>query len=156
MIIIAAATVVSVLTVCHPSVLAGNKFLDEFVSHEILALLIVILTITLASIGNIHLTLTRMVSRFESRAEGELAAKPARDEINSSGWSLLYAFGLCTVALLIKGGAESNIYAQSGVNGVALVILLFNLLVLKDIYDTVYDLVKEDGAANEHEKNDAA
>lgn len=97
-----------------------------------------------------------MVSRFESRAEGELAAKPARDEINSSGWSLLYAFGLCTVALLIKGGAESNIYAQSGVNGVALVILLFNLLVLKDIYDTVYDLVKEDGAANEHEKNDAA
>ncbi|QSB43435.1 hypothetical protein IDJ81_08470 [Tsuneonella flava] len=154
-IMIAAGTIVAVLTIAHPSVLAENSFLDAFISHEILALLIVILTITLASIGNIHLTLSRMVQRFENRAEGELAATPARNEINSSGWSLLYAFAVCTVILLVKGGTDSNAYAQSATNGAGLVILLFNMLVLKDIYDTVYDLVKSDGGAREHEQNDA-
>lgn len=155
-IMIACGTLVAVLTIVHPAVLAENKFLDAFISHEILALLIVILTITLASIGNIHLTLTRLVSRFENRAEGELAATPARDEINSSGWSLLYAFAACTLILLIKGGTASNVYAQSATNGAGLIILLFNMLVLKDIYETVYDLVTQDGAANEHENTDPA
>lgn len=155
-IMIACGTLVAVLTIAHPAVLAENKFLDGFISHEILALLIVILTITLASIGNIHLTLTRLVSRFENRAEGELAATPARDEINSSGWSLLYAFAACTLILLIKGGTTSNVYAQSATNGAGLIILLFNMLVLKDIYETVYDLVTQDGAANEHKNTDPA
>lgn len=153
-IMIAAVTIGAVLTITHPSVLAKNMFLDAFISHEILALLIVILTITLASIGNIHLTLSRMVQRFENKAEGELAATPARDEINSSGWSLLYAFAVCVIVLLIKGGTSSNIYAQSATNGAGLIILLFYMLVLKDIYETVFDLVKGESDAKEHEKTD--
>lgn len=149
-IIIAFSTIAAVLTIYRPTVLADNDFLGEFVSHEILALLIIIVTITLASIGNIHLTITRLASRFENKAEGELAAKPARDELNSSGWSLLWAFGVCVVVLLLKGAYGSDVYVRSGANGAALIVLLFNMLVLKDIYETVFDLVEQDGAAGEH------
>jgi len=149
-ILIALAVVVAVLTIAAPSVLAKNTFLDAFVSHEILALLIVILTITLASVGNIHLTITRLVNRFENKAEGELQATPARNELNSNAWSLLWAFCVCLVALLIKGGFSDEPYLVSLMNGAAVVILVYNLLVLYDIYTTVFDLVKQDGTAHEH------
>jgi hypothetical protein len=136
--------IVAVLTATHPHLLADNNFLNSFISHEILAVLIVTLTITLASIGNIHLTISRLVRKFDNSAEGELRATPARNELNSSAWSLFWAFGLCVVVLLIKGGFPENCYVVSLVNGAALVILTFNMMTLYDIYTTVFDLVKED------------
>lgn len=148
--LIGLTTVVIAMTVVHPRLLANNKFLDAFVSHEILALLIVILTITLASIGNIHLTLSRIVRRFKSHAEGELAAAPARQELDSNAWSLFWAFVACVVVLLVKGGFPTDAYIVSLMNGFALVILAFNMAVLHDIYSTVFDLVRQDSSSDEH------
>ncbi|MEQ1549335.1 MAG: hypothetical protein ABL918_11925 [Chakrabartia sp.] len=136
--------IVAVLTATHPYLLAGNRFLNSFVSHEILAVLIVTLTITLASIGNIHLTISRLVRKFENLSQGELEATPARTELNSSAWSLFWAFGVCVCILLFKGGFPENCYVVSFVNGAALIILSFNMMALYDIYTTVFDLVKED------------
>ncbi|MFC3785083.1 hypothetical protein GGR90_003574 [Sphingopyxis italica] len=148
--LIGLATLVIALTVVHPHVLAANEFLHAFVSHEMLALLIVILTITLASIGNIHLTLSRIVRRFKSHADGELAAAPARQELDSNAWSLFWAFVACVVVLLIKGGFPTDVYIVSLMNGFALIILAFNMAVLHDIYSTVFDLVRQDSTSDEH------
>lgn len=142
-VIIAVSTFFGVLTVIQPGVLATNEFLQGFVSHEIIALLIVVLTITLASVGNIHLTLTRIVrKKFDNQSEGELAAAPARAEIDSSAWGLFWAFGLCILVLILKGAFPHGPYIVSAANGAALVILLFNLMVMHDLYKTVYELTK--------------
>lgn len=148
--LIGMATVVAVLTIVHPTILAKNQFLDSFVSHEILALLIIILTITLASVGNIHLTISRLTARFNNKSEGELAATSARAELNSSAWSLLWSFVVCVSILLIKGSFTKIDHIVSIANGFALIILAFNMMVLHDIYTTIFDLVKQDTDTTEH------
>jgi len=141
---IAAATIVGVLTICHPEVMATNTFLSAFVTHEILGLLIVVLTITLASVANVHLTITRIIrDKFPVEAEGRAAAAPARREINSNAWSLFWAFGVCVILLLVKGSNPGQIYVLSLANGLALLVLLFNGLVMYDIYQTIFDLVEQ-------------
>lgn len=142
-IMIGAAVIVGVLTICIPSALANNTFLNSFVTHEILALLAVVLTITLASIANVHLTITRIIkSKFADEDKGRLAASPVRAEINSNAWALFWAFLACVGVLLFKGSYPGEAYLVSLMNGAALLILLFNLLVLHDIYQTVFDLAE--------------
>lgn len=54
--LIAALAVVLVCTVYNPSYLSDqNEFLHHFVNHELLALLGIIMTITLASAASLHL-----------------------------------------------------------------------------------------------------
>lgn len=140
---IAASTIVAALTITAPAVLARNAFLNGFVTHEILALLAVVLTITLASVANIHLTITRIIkSKFADEDKGRLAAAPARSEINSNAWALFWAFLTCVVVLVLKGAYPTEPYLVSLMNGSALLILFFNLLVLYDIYQTVFDLAE--------------
>lgn len=140
---IAAATIVCALTIAAPSVLAANTFLNGFVTHEILALLAVVLTITLASVANVHLTITRIIrSKFADENKGRLAAAPARSEINSNAWALFWAFLVCVAVLVLKGAYPTEVYLVSLMNGLALLVLLFNLLVLHDIYQTVFDLAE--------------
>jgi hypothetical protein len=143
-IMIAAATVVVVLTICHPAVLATNTFLNAFVTHEILALLIIVLTITLASVANVHLTITRIIrTKFKDEAAGAVAAAPARQEINSNAWALFWGFGVCVVVLLLKGSFADQPYIVSLANGSGLLILLFNGLVMYEIYQTIFDLAEQ-------------
>ena len=47
------------LTAFFPAILAGNEFLRNYVTHEILSLLSVTMTITFASVANIHLSITK-------------------------------------------------------------------------------------------------
>ena len=75
----------AVSTVSEPTFLAKNNFLQQFVNHEILALLAIILAITFASMANIHLALNRIVMRAfgRRRALGQRSSEAVRREINS-------------------------------------------------------------------------
>lgn len=142
--IISLGTLLSVLTICHPNILSSNSFLRSFVSHEIMAFLIVVLTITLASVANINLQITSMVRQLtssEARRRAELVlATPLRKEVNSSAWLLFWAFVACAIALVIKGQWHENAYVESGVNSIAIVVMVMNLLVLYDIHQTIFAL----------------
>lgn len=134
---------VLVLTFRYPNVLAGNTFLDDFVGAQLLSLLAIILTITLASVANIHLGLNRIIKeQFEDDLEeGYSAAEPVRREINQNAWVLFWVFLTCIVLLCVEGAFPSVIWVESFVYGVCALILVLNVWVLYDVYKSVYALV---------------
>lgn len=131
-----------------PSVLADNQFLANFVNHNLLSLLVVILTITFASVGNIHLSISKTQTSIQDagkRAEiEEQFAKPLQAETESSAWLLFWALVACVVILLIKGSFADYVFIVSATHAAALILLFINAAVLYDIYGTVFALVGVD------------
>lgn len=145
-IIIAFCLFVGVSTLCRPIFLAENGFLDDFVGGELLSLLAVILVITFASVANIHLALNQIIIKvYEKNIEhGQTKSRPVRDDINGNAWLLFWAFIATALVLLIKGMFSENIYIHSAMNGLALSALLVNVLVFRDIYQTVFAIASSD------------
>lgn len=145
-ILIAFGLFVAVATLCRPDFLAHNSFLAAFVSHEILALLAVVMTITFASVANIHFALNRIIGHVYAKDldRGQRAAAKARGELNTNAWTLFWAFIACALILVIKGIVTNNDYVTSAMNGLALGALLVNVLVFYDIYDTLFTLASSD------------
>jgi hypothetical protein len=145
-IMIAFILFVAVATVAQPTFFAQNSFLDPLVSHEILALLAVVLTITFASVANVHLALNQVIARVYRRdlAKGQNRARAVRDDINDNAWLLFWAFVFCLAVLLLKGQMGDNLFWRSALNGLALAVLILNGLVLYDIHRTVFALASSD------------
>lgn len=137
-------TVLAVLTIIQPTFLAGNRILSDFVTHEILVFLIVPLTVTFASVANIHLQVSNMVrevKRAEARQRLEQSfATPLRTEINSSAWLLFWSFVVCTIAVAVKGEFEQNPYVVSAVHSIAIVSVTITAVVLYDVHKTIFAL----------------
>ena len=130
------------IVVCEPQWLSSNAFLNSFVSHEILALKAVILTVTLASVANIHLALNRIVvNRFGSQASLTEAAKSVKKEINDDAWYIFWGFIVTIVALVGKGAFDGNVQVVAASHGVALWVLLLYLVCMYDIYKIVFGVV---------------
>lgn len=149
----------AMLTIYDPSILGNNKFLCQFVTHEIMSFLIVILTITLASVANIHLSMTEALQRGledkskRAKIEAEVGSG-FRAEINSSAWLLFWAFVVCAISLLIKGAFSENLYVLSLVHGLAVTVVIVNLLVLYDIYQTIYAMAGTPPPLHDNENGD--
>jgi hypothetical protein len=99
-------SIVTVVSGFWPSLMANNKFLQAFVTHEILSLLAVVMTITFASVANIHLTIDRTQASIldpkkRKRLQDEVA-QPLKNETRSSAWLLFWALALCVALSLIS------------------------------------------------------
>lgn len=145
-----------IATAFAPHILASNKFLEGYVTHEILSLLSVTMTITFASVANIHLAITKTLQSSvkdpSARAKIEKThGKPMRSEINSSAWLLFWAFLAVFVAVLIKGEWPANEYVLSSVHGMGVVATLINLLVIRDIYRTTFLLASDPASSSKDE-----
>jgi hypothetical protein len=140
---VALATILIVLSIVHPATLARNTFLANFVSHEIMAFMVVPLTITFASVSHIHLQISNMIRALETpeaRRRMEQRAVPLRAEINSSAWLLFWSFVTCAVALIVKGSFSEVEYVVSLVHAVAIVVVAVNSIVLYDVHKTIFAL----------------
>lgn len=140
---IASAIGVAIVTVWAPNILADNTFLQNYVTHEILSLLSVTMTITFASVANIHLAITKSLQSFVEdplkRARIEKThGQPMRREINSSAWLLFWAFLAIFSAVIIKGEWPDNKHVLSAVHGAGIVTTIINMLVIRDIYRTTF------------------
>lgn len=145
--------VVAAATICRPDLLAKNTFLGTFVTHELLALLAVIMTITFASIANIHMTVSRVVAQApaDRREAARGAIQDTRNELNSNAWLLFWSFVAASIILLVKGTVTGNIWVESAANGLALGTLLVNVLVFHTIYETSFAIAASDVAGNHRE-----
>lgn len=137
--------VVLTLSAFCPKILAENKFLVGFVTYEIMSFLIVIVTVTFASVANIHLSISKTQAGVSDEAVRkrleEQFARPLRDDTRSSAWLLFWSMVICAIALLIKGQFPTEQHVVSAVHGVAILVLITNAVVLYDIYETVFALV---------------
>jgi hypothetical protein len=125
-----------VLSVATPWVLGDdNRFMKDFLSDKILSFLGVIVTITLASIANLHLELNKI-----EQAAGRRGFPKARLRLRqSAAWMiamLLIAVALDVVKPLVNAGEV----AASLLNGASLLIVIFNVLILIDISQMVFQI----------------
>ena len=111
---------------------SGNGFLMGFVNQELLSMLGVISTITLAAAGNLHLE----INKLEDRTGLEFLA--TRRAVKASAYSLIGAFAFSGILVVVKPMLGSNDRATAASNSLAIVATLFSLFVLIDLTRTTF------------------
>jgi Trk-type K+ transport system membrane component len=133
--LIVAGGLVIAVSLCSPGILSdSNRFLREFLNHEFLGLLGVILAITLASAAQIHLAMNRVEERY--RQSGGLGK--TRAGVKSASQALIFLFVLGVLVVVIKPIIATEPWQQSLFNGAALFVVLWNVLLLISITRTVF------------------
>lgn len=146
-ILIAFAGILMSAVICRPDMLAGNEFLVDFVDHEGIALLAVILTITLASIANAHLSINRIILRVKDNSDHvefqELldAAQDVKKETKDDAWYIFFGFVAALLSVIIKGGIN-ELYAIAIIHALVLWIYALFLVCLFDIHRIIFGLAK--------------
>lgn len=140
--LIALGAVICAIIVCRPQWLAENDFLRGFVNHEALALMAVILTVTLASVANIHMALNRIVvRRFRGDSKLKKAASEVKQEINDNAWYIFWGFVLTIFVLLVKGLNTDNQLIVATSNGIVVWTLFLFIFCMYDIYKVIFGIV---------------
>jgi hypothetical protein len=138
--LIGAIVIVVVLSVCMPAVLAGNAFLNGFVTHEILAMMAVIMTISMTTIATIHIWFNELEQKHDKKVFGK-----ARKEINQSAFYFIWIFVIQLGVLIARSLPvfESSV-ATSLFNGASVILLLCTVVTLVDIMGVVRSLTPEE------------
>lgn len=141
------------LTAFRPDWLGdSNKFLSEFINHNYINVLGVLLAITVASLSQIHLSLTKIEER-----RNKIIFNEARLEIVSAVKFLIIGFISGFVLVILKPLIVFGEAGASLVNSAALFILLFYLFILADITFAVFDIgadIEDDSSAEIPDKFD--
>jgi hypothetical protein len=137
-ILVATVAVWLVTLVYRPDALAdGNAFMRGFVNHELLAFLGVIVTITLASAANLHLTLNQLEAAAKEKNNFPATRRAVKMSAYAMLWLLVFAFVLVVVKPLATSG---NVYVEAFFNGGALVIVITNILILADLTEAAFKI----------------
>lgn len=132
----AVAAVAICVSVAMPSVLSdANGFLKDFVGSQLLGFLGVVVTITLASAANLHFELNKL--EVDQKKRGFVKTRAAIQQ--SAAW-LIGLLVLAIALLVIKSSLGSDPTAQSLANSGALLIVLFNVLVLIDLTQMAFQI----------------
>ena len=137
--LVASLGVVTSASICRPALLAGNKFLVDFVNHEYINVLAVIVTVSLVSVTQIHLEYSRIERRFNMRVFSE-----ARDQINLGALIMTTMLILAFVISFSKAEFASSPAALSFTHGLALLTVLVSVFIMYDLVRTVYALASEE------------
>lgn len=128
------------ISIVTPNILSENGFLVNFINHEILNILAVIVTVTLVSITQVHLEFGRIERRYK-----ENVFAGARRELNQTTWALGSSFVLALIALILKGGLDPcELTAISLFNSFCLVLLLIATLSMIDIVMIMHIISSEE------------
>lgn len=126
------AGVFTASSICAPEILASNAFLQGFITHEILGMMAVIMTISIASIATIHIWFNELEDKHQERVFGK-----SRREINQSAFIMIWLFVAQLGLLVVRSEFLKNERAISFFNGLSLLLLLATVLTLLDVMGTV-------------------
>jgi hypothetical protein len=122
------------IVVLAPSLLSdGSGFLKDFVGANLLLVSGVVLTITLASAGQLHLTLNDVEARF-----GRQFLHKTRAGVHSSAYWLIGLFLGAVVAVVLKPYFLSSVAGQAFFNGASLFILFWMVLIMASLTRLVF------------------
>lgn len=147
-ILFAFIVLVGCLSISRPDILVENEFLKAFMGPDLVAVLVVVLTITFASVGNIHLSIGRMVANSTNRQAASLAASGVRIQINSNAWLIFWALIFALIALFVYGQFPEEVMVRSFATATCLTVVLLNGLVMHDLYRTIFILVSNEDLAS--------
>jgi len=119
-----------VTAIAFPWVLSDkNDFLKQFMNHEFLNFMGVVVTITLASTANIHIALRRK----ESELGKEEIFSGTRGRVKDSAFSLIWAMFLSVVLVVAKPLLPVGQQIEALANATGLGIILWGILIILDI-----------------------
>jgi len=102
----------------------------------------VILTVTLASVANIHMALNRIVARrFKGNDQLKIAAGEVKREMKDNAWYIFWGFALTIVVLLVKGLNAHDQLIVAIANGIVVWALFLFILCMYDIYKVIFGIV---------------
>lgn len=132
---VAAALTIAFATFATHVLSDENKALSSFVEHELIATMGVILAITLASITQLHLTFNKIEEDYKKKG----ALSKTRAGVRSAAYGLIALFfGASFLALGKTSIAGSDHFLHALFNGASLVLLLWTLLILIAITETIF------------------
>lgn len=138
--LIASCAALVAVSVARPEFLSDqNAFLKEFVNHELLNVLGVILAITLASTANIHLTFNRIEERHN--APGGLSQ--SRSNLKKATNWLIGLFLAGIILVILKPINAETPTEEALFNSSAMLILLWHVLVLVSLTQLVFRIEPE-------------
>lgn len=136
-ILICSTAIVVVFSAFAPSLLSDqNEFLEGFVNHEFLNILGVIVTITLASSANLHLTL----NQIEERHQTKNAFLETRGGVRSAAYALIVLFVVALLLVVAKPLLATAEWSETIFNGSALLVIVWNVLILIALMEAVFGL----------------
>lgn len=131
-----------VLVAClglRPELLSKNEFLNDFIGADYLSLLAVMLTVTLAAVGTVRVSLYKLVSeKFGDDPKKKAAARDAISEAGRNAWWLIGSFFFALVLLLLEGVPCIAQDWREYIFAMALWILILHILVTIDLYRAIY------------------
>jgi hypothetical protein len=134
--IIAAVAAWLVISLAAPMWLSDqNPFLKGFVGANMLSFLGVVVTITLASTANLHFEFNKM-----EEAAGFAGFPRARLRLRQSAFWLIGMLLIALALIVAKPWFGVSDVATSLANGAALLIVIFNVLVLIDITQMAFTI----------------
>lgn len=121
-------------SICQPHLLSdeGNAFFRQFVTHEMLGVIGVIVTITLASSASIHLELNKLEERTGNPFQ------KARNAIRDSSVALVSAFGLAFLLVMVKPWIGGSDHLSAALNSASILIFLFSLAIMADLTMAIF------------------
>ncbi len=132
-----------VISICKPSWLNQNPYITDLVGSEALALMAVILTVTLASVANIHFSINRMlIDKFAKNQTVISAASDVKKELKDNILIVFFGFGVAFFVQFLGGLAEPKSIVVAFMNGIVVWVLFLYLLCLFDIYKVVFGLAE--------------
>jgi Na+/proline symporter len=136
-ILICTGAVGIVVVVCAPRLLDDrNSFLSDFVNHEYLNVLGVILAITIASSAQIHLTLNGIEEKYKRE---NVFSETRRGVLAAVHW-LIGIFLIAVILVVSKPLLASEGWSAALFNAVALHLLLWTVLLLLSIAQAVFGI----------------
>jgi hypothetical protein len=134
-ILLAFGTVAIAIIAARPDWISdSNLFLKNFVNHEFLNVLGVVLAITLASAAQLHLAFNRIEEQY--RVANALSRTRAR--LRQNTLTLIVLFLVSVVVVVIKPIASATPTAEAFFNMCALFVLLWQVLILVSLTELVF------------------
>lgn len=143
-ILVALAAVLAIACICQPNLLSQNTILNGLMNHEVLALMAVILTVTLASVANIHLAINRVVTKkFDNDPELKAAASEVKKELKDNSWYIFWGFLAALILIVAEGSIDSELATAIIYAGVIWILGLY-LMCMYDVYQVAFGVVDMD------------
>jgi hypothetical protein len=127
------------VSVGWPALFAENKFLVDFVNHEYINVLAVLVTVSMVSVVQIHLEYTRIERRFKERVFGD-----ARKAVNLSALILSTMIVVAFVLSFLRACLIDNAFAVSLIHICAVMTVLECVFIMYDLVQTVCTMAEDE------------
>jgi hypothetical protein len=124
------------VAITHPSWLSDkNEFLKNFVNHELLAYLGVIVTITLASVANLFVSLLKIEEDRNS-----IIFKKTKRDLKHISIALILTLVVALPLVVLKPILPNFDWVQALLNSMAVWLVAFSMLLLADATLALFEL----------------